>query len=129
MTWHVPYSHECDSCGASYIPYDSDVPCPRCGIVEKERFDYINQAALSMRYNKEMGGSYTPGAWYAASLGDHVLRLLFKLFDAYEEDKEKRTFESFLDDWLGKIQWGDHLYMPAYMRGLAARLRRELGVP
>lgn len=35
MTMHVVYDHECPACEALYIPYDEDVPCPRCGIVEE----------------------------------------------------------------------------------------------
>jgi hypothetical protein len=39
MTLHIHYTHQCPSCGAYYIPCDKNVPCPRCGVVEQERFD------------------------------------------------------------------------------------------
>src|SRR5262245_55607438 len=98
MTMHVVYSHECGACGAYYIPYDIDVPCPKCGIIERARFDYIPQAVASMQVNKESGGAYTPGAWWVGSLGDHILSLLFGLFDAYEAQRGQVAFEAFMDD-------------------------------
>jgi len=127
MTMHVVYSHECPSCKAYYIPYDADVPCPRCGLVEEERFDYIPQAAASMRVNKNSGGSYTPGAWWVGSLGDHILRLLFGIFDAYEAQKG-HVFEQFLEQLLAQMEWGDQDYMRHHLRGIALRVRGELGV-
>jgi len=59
MTMHVIYDHECPQCGAYYIPYDHDVPCPKCGIVEENRFDYITEAALSMRFNKKKESGFS----------------------------------------------------------------------
>jgi len=127
MTMHVVYSHECPSCKAFYIPYDADVPCPQCGQVEEERFDYIPQAAASMRYNRA-GGSYTPGAWWVGSLGDHILMLLFGIFDAYEAQQGQTAFEQFLDQRLAQSEWGDQEYMRDHLRGIAIRVRQELGV-
>jgi hypothetical protein len=127
VTMHVVYSHECPNCKAYYIPYDADVPCPRCGEVEEERFDYIPQAAASMRYNKR-GGTYTPGAWWVGSLGDHILHLLFGIFDAYEAQKDQVGFEQFLDQWLAQTQWGDQDYLGRHLREIALRVRQELGV-
>jgi hypothetical protein len=127
MTMHVVYSHECENCKAYYIPYDADVPCPRCGRVEVQRFDYIPQAAASMRVNKMSGGRYAPGAWWVGSLGDHILRLLFGLFDTYEAEKGQ-VFEQFLDQRLAQMQWGDQEYMRDHLRGIALRVRQELGV-
>lgn len=128
MTMHVVYSHECPNCKAYYIPYDADVPCPRCGEVEEERFDYIPQAAMSMQYNKRGGGTYTPGAWWVGSLGDHILHLLFGIFDAYEANKGEAGFEQFLDQRLAQMQWGDQEYLGKHLRGIALRVRQELGV-
>ena len=128
MTMHVVYSHECPNCKAYYIPYDADVPCPQCGQIEEERFDYIPQAAASMQVNKDSGGSYTPGAWWVGSLGDHILHLLFGLFDAYEAQRGQAPFEQFLDQRLAEMGWGDQEYMRTHLRGIALRVRDELGV-
>ena len=126
MTMHVNYSHECSGCNAYYIPYDTNVPCPRCGLVERERFDYIPLAAASMRVNKQADGSYTPGAWWVGSLGDHILQLLFGLFDGYEAQGGQDGFEPYLDAALGRMQWGDQQYMRAHLRGIALRIREVL---
>lgn len=127
MTLHVVYTHQCGACQAYYIPYDTDVPCPRCGLVEEERFDYIPQAVASMRFNKS-GGTYTPGAWWVGSLGDHLLMLLFGLFDSYEAQQGQAAFESFLDNALQRMEWGDQEYMREHLQGIALRVREELGV-
>jgi hypothetical protein len=128
MTLHVVYNHQCASCQAFYIPYDG-VPCPRCGVVVEERFDYIPEAAASMRFNKDSGGSYTPGAWWVGSLGDHILSLLFGLFDAYDAHEGDQSFEEFATEYLGRMQWGDQEYLRDHVRGIALRVRRHLNLP
>jgi hypothetical protein len=128
MTMHVVYSHECPTCKAFYIPYDSDVPCPRCGAVEKERFDYIPQAVDSMRINKQMGGTYTPGAWWIGSLGDHILSVLFGLFDGYKAQEGQMAFEPFIENALERMKWGDQDYLRTHIQGIALRVREGLDV-
>ncbi len=128
MTLHVVYSHECSECHAYYIPYDADVPCPKCGQVEGERFDYIPQAVESMKYNKDCGGSYTPGAWWVGSLGDHVLHVLFGVFDAYEAQRGDVPFEKFVHSTLHHMQWGDQEYLRDHLYGIALRIREGLGI-
>ena len=125
---HVVYSHACSGCEAFYIPYDTDVPCPRCGLVEAERFDYIPQAVASMEFNMRSYGRYTPGAWWVGSLGDHLLHLLFCVFDAYEAQRGQLPFEAYLDDDLNRMEWGDQQYLRDHLRGIALRIRDELGV-
>lgn len=129
MTMHVPYSHQCGVCESHYLPYDADVPCPKCGLVEGERFDYIPQAVASMRINKQSGGSYTPGAWFVGSLGDHILHLLFGIFDAYEARQEQIGFEQFIDEILSRITWDDQEYLREHLRGIAIRVHEELTLP
>jgi hypothetical protein len=124
MTLHITYDHQCPKCQVFYIPYDDQVPCPNCGLIELERIDYIEQAADSMRFNK-VDGSYTPGAWYVGSLGDHILMLLFPLFDAYEEEHPD-DFQVFATDRIGKMDWGDQLYLKDHVFGIAVRLHETL---
>jgi hypothetical protein len=127
MTHHVHYTHVCSECGAYYIPYDSEVPCPRCGIVETERFDFIREAVLSMRWNKERG-HYTPDLWFVGDLADHLLLLLFGIFDGYDGQIGKLPFEPYLDDFIGRMELGDQEYMRSHLRGIAVRLRDELAI-
>lgn len=120
MTLHISYDHQCPQCAAFYIPYDDEVPCPRCGLVESERINYIQQAAMSLRMNKTKG-SYVPAAWWAGSLGDQVLYRLFILFDAYEK-MNPPDFHAFAASRLEQIKWGDHPYLKDHVVGIAVRL-------
>ena len=110
MTLHIHYSHRCSSCASRYIPYDKDVSCPKCGIIEEERFDFIPRAVDSLCFNQKSYGSYVPPAWIAGSLGDRILSLLFKLFDTYEHQKPP-DFKEFATVWLSMVNWGDHQYL------------------
>ena len=124
MTLHVNYDHQCPQCSALYIPYDRDVPCPKCGNVESEQNDYIKQAADSMRFNKT-DGVYTPAAWWVGSLGDHVLKIMFPLFDAYDEESPA-DFGKFASCRLDQMNWGDQQYLKVNVLGIALRLHDEL---
>ena len=120
MTWHITYNHKCPQCNALYIPYDDIVPCPKCGLVESERIDFIKQAAMSLRMNKAEG-SYAPKAWWAGSLGDQILFHLFILFDTYEKTNPP-DFSIFAEAELAKMDWGAHLYIKDHIMGMAIRL-------
>lgn len=124
MTLHITYSHQCPACEAFYIPYDDRVPCPKCGLVEEERFDYISQAAASLRFNKA-GGEYTPAAWWVGSLADHILSVLFPLFDARDEGNPP-DFRAFASEQLGRMEWGDQPYLKDHILGIAVRLHETL---
>jgi len=69
---------------------------------------------------------YTPGAWWVGSLGDHILHLLFGLFDGYESQRGQVEFEPYLDTTLGRMQWGDQEYMRLHLRGIAMRVHAVL---
>jgi hypothetical protein len=125
MTLHVVYSHQCPSCEAYYIPHD-DVPCPRCGELEEERFDYIPQAVESMQYNQRAYGSFTPPAWWIGSLGDHILSLLFGLFDAYDGTGGEKGFADFVIGELGQTSWGDQEYLRDHVRDIALRIHAHM---
>ncbi len=34
MTLHIDYNHNCSECETAYIPYDAEVACPKCGLLE-----------------------------------------------------------------------------------------------
>ncbi len=126
MTLHIQYDHRCPSCAAFYIPYDADVPCPQCGLLEEERFDYIPQATASMMFNKQRYGSYIPPAWYKGSLGDHILYLLFRLFAWYEEKTPSTDFNEFASEALSNMQWGDQQYLRGHVQGIALRIHQNM---
>ena len=95
-------------------------------MVEPERFDYIPQAAASLQVNKRSNGRYTPGAWWVSGLGDHILRLLFGIFDGYEAERGRVAFEEYLDGVLTRAPWGDQEYMRPHLRSIALRVRETL---
>ena len=124
MTLHIVYDHQCSGCGADCIPYDDEVPCPKCGVVEAERFDYIQQAVDSLRFNKS-GGSYTPPVWWVGSLGDHIPSLLFAVFDA-GEDEHPASFPELAEQHLSRMDWGEDQYLRQHVLEIAVRIHRSL---
>ena len=126
MSLHVTYDHQCDSCGADYVPYDQGVPCPRCGQVESERFDFVPWAAASLLANRRETGSYLPRGWAIMTLGDQILRLLFGLLDAHERVGPDADFRGFADGWLADIDWGERNYLRAHVQGIAERVHTVL---
>ena len=127
MTVHVHYEHRCAGCGAFFIPYEPGLPCPKCAAPAAEDFDFVPQAAASLRFNLQSYGSYLPPAWYVGSLGDHCLRLLFSAFEAWRTRPDpSESFDSALERKLGAMEWGDQLYMLGHVRDIARRVREEL---
>jgi len=126
MTLHIFYDHQCPKCKAHYIPYDKDIPCPRCGLVEKERFDYIPQAAESVKFNLERYGQYMPPAWYTGSLGDRVLFILFSIFEQCANGGDKADFPTFAYAVLSSRNWGDQDYLRKHICSIAVRVNELL---
>lgn len=125
MPHHVVFDHQCPACEAEYIPYDADVPCPNCGKVEEKRFDFVAEALKSLRFNQQRDGTFLPPAWWATSLGDQVLGILFPLFE--EADVEKpRDFDAFAVAWLEDQDWGHRTHLKDHVLQIARRLADEL---
>jgi hypothetical protein len=130
MTLHVYYEHQCAGCRAYYIPYAPGVACPRCGRREAQVFDFVPQAAASLRFNLESYGSYLPPAWYSGSLGDHCLRLLFAAFEAYRTRPDPAEgFADCLERKLAAMEWGDQLYLLGHVRDIALKVQAVLEAP
>lgn len=126
MTRHVPYDHECPGCGACFIPFEAGLPCPRCGRAAAEAFDFMPQAVASLRFNLDAAGSFLPRAWYVGSLGDHVLKLLFIVFEGFrgrDAAAREEPFDAYLDRALGAMRWGDQDYLRTHVRDIARRVR------
>jgi hypothetical protein len=125
MTMHVVYDNQCKDCGGHYIPFDVNTSCPNCGMVGVEQFDYISQAVASMRVNK-LEGSYMPGAWWVGSLGDHILHIMFNLFDEYENNGQDKDFATFAGAFLPEMGWGEQKYLQKHVMEIAVRISQEL---
>jgi hypothetical protein len=127
MTLHVYYEHQCAGCQAFFIPYQPGVRCPKCGQAAAEVFDFVPQAASSLRFNLASYGSYLPPAWYVGSLGDHCLRLLFAAFEAYRTRADQAEgFADCLERKLTSMQWGEQTYMLGHVRDIALKVRAAL---
>ncbi|MCD6513894.1 MAG: hypothetical protein J7L07_03120 [Candidatus Odinarchaeota archaeon] len=126
MTLHIVYNHRCPRCGACYIPYDKDVPCPNCGHTEEERFDYITRAVASLKFNLETFGSYMPRAWCVRSLGDHILHILFWIFEKFRKQKKQKDFGKFAEKLLSKMEWREQKYLEKHIYSIALRVYEEL---
>ena len=126
MSHHIHYNHECPKCGAFYIPFDQMVPCPKCGEVESERFDFIPQAAESAQFNFLDLGRYMPDAWAISCFGDHILFIIFRVLEQHRLDTAGRTYSDITTDVLASLEWGDQLYLRDHVFAIACRVREYL---
>ena len=127
MTIHIKNNHKCPACDAFYIPYEEEVPCPNCGKIEKYVFDsfIMTLAVKSLMFNKEQG-SFVPPMWYVSSFGDHVMLLLFPIFEAYETEKKPGAFREFAEKRLSERDWGKKKYLEKHLLEIAVRLEKGL---
>jgi len=126
MTVHDHYTHECPQCAAYYIPFDEDVPCPRCSLVEKDRHDFVPLAVASVRWNIDMYGSYVPGAWFVGGLGDHLLLIVFHIFQRWSKQQEQAFAAAIEEELASRGDWGDQAYLKPHIALLAQRIYDEM---
>ena len=122
MTIHCIYDHQCPECEVHYIPYDKDVPCPKCGMIEEKRYDFISRAAGSALFNLKEYESFVPFMWYTGGLGDHILSLIFGILEAHCRDLSGKSFQVFAREWVDCGDWGDQLYLREHVFGIACRV-------
>ena len=126
MTMHIKYDHICPQCGAMYIPYDSDVPCPMCGTIEDERFDFISQAATPTLVNLKVGGKYIPEAWWVSTYADHVMQVVFQFLETHRIDDAGSEFSSVARGCVDRGEWGNQEYAKEHMFAIACRVYDEI---
>ncbi len=126
MTLHVVYSYDCPQCQAHYIPYAAGVVCPRCGAASTETFNYIPQAAQSISYNLERYGTYIPPAWWVGSLGDHILSVMFPVFEQFRVQSATSDFSEFALMRFSAMNWGDQLYLRGHVITIATLVYDEM---
>lgn len=136
MTLHIHYTHQCAQCEAFYIPYHAVVACPRCGAQENEPFsDFILQAANSALYNQSAsalfghGESFVPGAWFSASLGDHILQLLFGVLEQHrlqKDDADALSFDQVARRAVDTMKWGNQEYLQEHFYQIALEVHQEI---
>jgi hypothetical protein len=126
MSYHVDYSHVCPTCGAYYIPYDENIPCPRCGVVETERFDFIREATASASVNMQEFASFVRPAWWVGSFADHILQILFFVLEHHRQQTPVRNFSEVAQEALTHMEWGDQVYLRDHIHAIACRVREQL---
>lgn len=123
MTIHISYRHQCEGCQTEYIPYNEAVPCPKCGLVEEERYDLIPRAAYSALYNLEKVESYIPLAWGIFTLGDQILSFIFRLLEQDRLNPGELPFSDRARDFFYKsVDWGEHPYLRDYFYEIAVKV-------
>lgn len=127
MSLHIDYDYKCPECGAEYVPYDKDIPCPNCGLLEEERYEtFVEETIGSMFYNTLTGFGFHPAAWYCTCIADHILQFIFRVFAVYERYCEEESWEHFAREYIRDSDFGDVEYMREYMDTLVRRIYVEI---
>jgi hypothetical protein len=131
MTIHMKCNHECPKCQTLYIPYDEDIPCPKCGGVEKERFNFVALASRSALDNLEWQGRYIPAAWAYNSDGDYVLYMIFIMLELHRKNGDGSGFVSIAREFIDNSEgpewiWKDKEYDREFIFKLACRVYEEM---
>jgi hypothetical protein len=129
MTRHIYYDHQCPACGAHFVPYETGVACPRCAKPSDQVFDFVTPAIDSMLANKKKLGRYVPRGWYINGIADHVLHILFYLFDEHEADQPDRDIAAFAAEYLELLDWEDEGYLRGHVHAIAVKLGQRLQDP
>jgi len=126
MSYHIDYNHACEKCGCQYIPFDKAEPCPECGVIEEERFDFIPEAAQSAHINLLEDGSYIPSCWATLSLADRFLMRLFQVLEHCRIDESGRPFDEVSEEYLRKVDWDGQNHFLGHFQRMACLIRDEL---
>jgi hypothetical protein len=136
MSYHIKLKdYFCSSCGAQYIPYKGDIPCPNCKKAPagniSDYASFIEQMIGSLRANKMKGGSYLPGAWYIGSFTDHIQDIIFHVFNILDDNK-KEDGKSLIIKYLDSIEWDkESFYIKEHAKSIALEVyarKRELKI-
>jgi len=137
MTLHLYMNYKCPECETPYIPYNSAIPCPKCGD-QPEMEDYpefVDGICESFLYNLSQNGNFTPMCWAVCDISDSIQMFFFGLFDKWKNDEminhepQERTaaFTDFLKSIMGKVDVGgeEMEHMKGYIEELALAVYDE----
>lgn len=125
MSLHIMYNHQCPKCGAYYIPYKEDTPCPKCGFVEGDKVDIVSEIVNSANYQMICNGFYTPLVWYIGSFGDHVASLIFEVLDKFYQ-QDKKSFDEVSFEYFNDGEWGKQLYLKGHIIDLSKEAYKQI---
>ena len=122
---HIYYDHQCPNCEAPYVPYGKDVPCPKCGLVELKRFDFVVPAANSALANLANKGSFTPGTWFVSGIADNFLLHVFHALD-FHKDERHRTFDEAAEFHFSRMEFGEFEFLRRYLVRLSIEIFEKI---
>ncbi len=123
--WYSTY--QCSVCAAFYIPFAKEIHCPKCGKNEGKACDFIEVAGSSLHYNLAQYGSYVPDGWYIGCYSDHVLDLLFTLFQAFRvANPDGKSFEPFAHAWIQGVDFSEQDYARAHVLHIALEVNKQM---
>jgi hypothetical protein len=125
MSYHLftGEAHKCKKCDAYFLPFEHDLPCPRCGTRSTEFYDFVPEAVTGLHAHKQDYGHYSPAGFFVGSLPEHIFLLLCNAFDEIEDHSDFRTA---LRCYLDSSDWGDQAYLSSHIYDIAIRIRERL---
>lgn len=126
MSYHIDYDRHCPKCRAKCIPFEEGVPCPKCGSVENDTFDFISEGAESARVNWLSNGTYLPDSWSFSGFGDQVAFAVFQLLEAHRTNTENKAFSEIAQPLLEAPNWEGREYLSGHFLEIANRIRTRL---
>lgn len=135
MTLHLYMNHKCSECETEYVPYNSEILCPKCGDqAEMENYpELIEGICESFLYNIEQYGSFVPMAWVTMDISDTLQVFLFSVFERWaleeslnhEPQTRTKAFKAFLNDIMEKVDLHGQDFMKDYIREIALAVYKE----
>jgi len=117
---------QCPNCGAYYVPYAKHINCPKCGKNESRESEFIGLAVTSLRHNMKKWKSYMAKAWFKGCFSDHMLYLVFFVFEAFVQKGEKTEFENFVSEEIASIDFEDQEYLRKHLLEMVLDIRKEM---
>lgn len=94
-------------------------------MIEKDRFDFIPQAAESALFNLK-NGSFEPMGWWVSSYADHLLIIIFSILEEHRKSNESGNFTSVARAFVDKLDWKDQEYSKEYVYNIVCRVYEEI---
>jgi hypothetical protein len=127
--------HECPKCETIYVPYNSEIACPKCGDKpEMEDYpEFVEGICESFLYNIKEFGGFVPMCWATIDISDSFQMFLFNVFhewvtkESSNHEPQVRTeaFKEFIDNIIEKVDLNGMDFMAGYATDLACAVYNE----
>jgi len=116
-------THKCKKCGAYFLPFEHNLPCPQCGTPSTEFYDFVSEAATGLQIHKRDYGHYSAAGFFVGGLPEHIF---LQLCNAFDEIQDHSDFPTALRRYLDGSDWGDQKYLSSHIYDIAVRVREKL---